>query len=202
MKRAFDIVASFFGLLGLFPILLVVTVLIKLSSPGGAFFYQTRVGRGGKLFSIYKFRTMIPEAEQRGDKITVGNDARITPVGAFLRKTKLDELPQLMNVLKGDMSIVGPRPEVPEFIAEYPEDVRELILSVRPGITDTASIEFSDEAGLLEGKSDPRQAYIDEILPMKAKHYVRYVETQSFTGDLLIILATLNKVFKQATEQG
>lgn len=200
MKRVFDIVASFCGLVALSPVLLVIVALIKASSAGSVFFCQTRVGRGGKLFRIYKFRTMIPQAEQHGDKITVGNDKRITPIGAFLRKTKLDELPQLFNVLKGDMSVVGPRPEVPEFVAEHPEDIRKIILSVRPGITDTASIEFSDEAGLLGKKSDPRQAYIDEILPLKAEHYLRYAKNNSFCGDLHIIWATLCKVCKQAAE--
>ncbi len=198
MKRLFDILFSLGGLIALSPILFIVSVIIKMTSPGPVFFCQTRVGIKGIPFSIYKFRTMIPKAEQQGLKITVGCDPRITRVGAFLRKTKLDEFPQLLNVFKGDMSIVGPRPEVQEFVNEYPESVREKILSVRPGITDLASIELSDEASLLEGKVDPRQAYIDEIMPIKAKYYLSYVANNSLCNDLSIILATIKKVIKQA----
>lgn len=198
MKRLFDILFSLGGLIALSPILFIVSVIIKMTSPGPVFFCQTRVGIKGIPFSIYKFRTMIPKAEQHGLKITVGCDPRITRIGAFLRKTKLDEFPQLLNVFMGDMSIVGPRPEVQEFIDEYPKDVSEKILSVRPGITDLASIELSDEASLLEGKADPRQVYIDEIMPIKAKYYLSYVANNSLNNDLFIIWATIKKVIKQA----
>lgn len=197
IKRVFDIIFSVSGIVILLPFLIVVSVLIKKTSPGTIFFCQERVGLKGVPFYIYKFRTMIPMAEQQGLKVTVGNDPRITQIGYFLRKAKLDELPQLFNVIKGEMSIVGPRPEVLEFIEEYPKEVREKILSVRPGITDRASIELSNESELLAGKENPRQVYVEEILPLKAKYYVDYVENSGFLNDLSIIFATIKKVFLQ-----
>lgn len=197
IKRVFDIIFSVSGIVILLPFLIVVSVLIKKTSPGTIFFCQERVGLKGVPFYIYKFRTMIPMAEQQGLKVTVGDDPRITQIGYFLRKAKLDELPQLFNVIKGEMSIVGPRPEVLEFIEEYPKEVREKILSVRPGITDRASIELSNESELLAGKENPRQVYVEEILPLKAKYYVDYVENSGFLNDLSIIFATIKKVFLQ-----
>ena len=193
IKRLFDITASFVGLLLLMPFFLLIALWVKLDSSGGVFFRQVRVGRFGIPFKIHKFRTMCVEAEGSG-RLTVGDDMRITTSGKFLRKFKLDELPQLIDVLLGDMSLVGPRPEVKEFIDEYPADVRGKVLSVRPGITDLASIEMVDENSILGQYENPRRAYIDVILPIKQKHYVEYVEAQSFLLDIKIIVFTLAKV--------
>jgi len=193
IKRFFDIVGSFFGLFLLAPFFLVIALWVKLDSSGGVFFRQVRVGRFGLPFKIHKFRTMCVEAEGSG-RLTVGDDMRITRSGKLLRKFKLDELPQLIDVLLGHMSLVGPRPEVKEFIDEYPAEVREKVLSVRPGITDLASIEMVDESGILGQYKNSRQAYIDVILPIKQKHYVEYVDGQSFWLDLKIILLTIKKI--------
>lgn len=193
IKRLFDLVCSILGLLALTPLFLVMAVMIKRDSPGPVFFRQVRVGRFGKDFRIYKFRTMRPASEALS-QLTVSNDNRITPVGQFLRKTKIDELPQLINVLLGDMSFVGPRPEVPQYVAHYPQDLRAKILSVRPGITDLASIEFSNENELLSANKDPHTVYIREILPRKLAYYVRYVDEQSLAHDVSIILKTLAKI--------
>lgn len=190
-KRLFDWLASTFGLLLLAPIFLVLAVSIKLDSRGPVFFRQERVGLGGSLFRIHKFRTMVTDAERRGLQITVGADARVTRVGQWLRKYKLDELPQLMDVWLGHMSLVGPRPEVPRYVACYPVHVRDIVLSVRPGITDRASIEFKDENEILGRASDPNRAYINEVLPIKLKYYVEYVETRSLLGDVVLIFRTV-----------
>lgn len=194
MKRFFDFISSFLGLIILSPIIILIILWIKRDSDGPVFFLQQRVGLNGKLFNIFKFRTMIPDAEQKGLKVTVGTDPRITKSGHFLRKTKLDELPQLLNVLLGQMSIVGPRPEVPEFMNEYSTDIRSKILSVRPGITDLASIEFTNEAEILAGSLDPKQKYIDDVMPIKAKFYMDYVDNNNFISDFKIILLTLKKI--------
>lgn len=193
-KRFFDWLASTFGLLALAPVLLLLAVWIKLDSPGPVFFRQERVGRGGRLFRIHKFRTMVTDAERRGLQITVGVDARVTRVGQWLRKYKLDELPQLLDVWLGHMSLVGPRPEVPRYVACYPADVRELVLSVRPGITDRASIEYKDENEVLGRAADPHHAYVNEVLPIKLAYYQDYVKNRSFVGDLLIIFSTLRAI--------
>ncbi len=190
-KRLFDWLASTFGLLALAPVLLLLAVWIKLDSPGPVFFRQERVGRGGKLFRIHKFRTMVTDAERRGLQITVGADARVTRVGQWLRKYKLDELPQLLDVWLGQMSLVGPRPEVPRYVACYPAELRDVVLSVRPGITDRASIEFKDENEILGRAPDPHLAYVNEVLPIKLRYYVAYVRGHSFWGDIGIIFATL-----------
>ncbi len=195
-KRLFDWWASTFGLLALAPVLLFLAVWIKLDSPGPAFFRQERVGRWGKLFRIHKFRTMVTDAERRGLQITVGADARVTSVGQWLRKYKLDELPQLLDVWLGHMSLVGPRPEVPRYVACYPADVRDVVLSVRPGITDRASIEFKDENEILDHASDPHSAYVEEVLPIKLRYYVEYVQTRSFAGDIRLILRTLRALLR------
>lgn len=189
-KRLFDWLASTFGLLALAPVLLLLAVWIKLDSPGPVFFRQERVGRGGKLFRIHKFRTMVTDAERRGLQITVGADVRVTRVGQWLRKYKLDELPQLIDVWLGHMSLVGPRPEVPRYVACYPAKVRDVVLSVRPGITDRASIEFKDENLILGRATDPDKAYVEEVLPIKLKYYVEYVETNSLIGDVKLIIRT------------
>ncbi|WGS50625.1 sugar transferase [Paraburkholderia sp. D15] len=195
-KRLFDIVASAVGLLLLSPVLLVLALLIKLESPGPVFFRQERVGRFGKPFRIHKFRTMVTDAERKGLQITVGSDARVTRMGVPLRKYKLDELAQLIDVFIGNMSFVGPRPEVPRYVACYPADVRDIVLSVRPGITDWASIEFKDENEILGRAQDPHQAYIDEVLPIKLGYYVAYVKERSFLGDLRVIFATLTSLIR------
>ena len=188
IKRSFDIICALCGLIILSPVLLLIIVLIKLTSTGPVFFRQTRVGQYEKLFQIHKFRTMIVNAEASGLKITVGRDLRITSIGHFLRKTKLDELPQLIDVVLGKMSLVGPRPEVPEYVQYYTNEVKAIVLSVRPGITDWASIKMIDE-------NDPQQAYIQQILPEKLAYAVRYVQTRSLRLDVYLILLTISKIF-------
>jgi len=194
LKRAFDILASLCGLLILWPVFLIIAVLIKLDSTGPVFFRQERVGRNGKIFKIHKFRTMKADAEKEGLQITAGADKRITGVGSFLRKYKIDELPQLMDVVAGDMSLVGPRPEVPEYVAYYPPGVRVKVLSIRPGITDPASIAFRDENEILDRTNNPQKVYIEEILPVKLKYYIDYVDNASFLFDLKIIFKTLRAI--------
>ncbi|MDP8032890.1 sugar transferase [Pasteurella atlantica] len=193
LKRLFDFTASLLGLIILSPILVVVAIWIKLDSKGGVFFRQQRVGLNGELFAIHKFRTMRENTEQES-RLTIGADNRITRSGQFLRKSKLDELPQLIDVVMGKMSLVGPRPEVPEFIDLYPEEQRKKILSVRPGITDKASIEMVDENEILGQYEDARQAYIDVIMPMKVKYYLEYVDNNSLLGDIKLIFLTFKKV--------
>lgn len=195
IKRSFDIICALCGLIILSPVLLLIIVLIKLTSTGPVFFRQTRVGQYEKLFQIHKFRTMIVNAEASGLKITVGRDPRITSIGHFLRKTKLDELPQLIDVLMGTMSLVGPRPEVPEYVQYYTNEIKAIVLSVRPGITDWASIKMIDENDILARASDPQQAYIQQILPEKLAYAVRYVQTRSLRLDVYLILLTISKIF-------
>ena len=190
-KRLFDIAFALLALLLLGPLLLAVALWVRLDSPGPVFFRQQRVGRSGQLFDIYKFRTMQTGAEAMGPQITVGEDARITRAGVWLRRAKVDELPQFLNVLRGDMSVVGPRPQVPRYVAQYPADVRETVLSVRPGITDLASIEFRDESALLARSSDPERTYVEQILPAKLRHAQEYVRTRSLWLDLRIIARTV-----------
>lgn len=194
LKRIFDFVAACAGLFVLSPVLLLVALWIKLDSPGPVLFRQKRVGRHGQPFNILKFRTMVVAAEAQGLSITTHADQRITRAGSVLRKCKLDELPQLYNVLAGEMSLVGPRPEVPKYVALYPETARVAILSVRPGITDNASIEFSDESSLLRDSADPERMYVEEILPRKIALYLDYVAAQSFWLDLSLIGKTLSKL--------
>ena len=193
-KRAFDLLLSGIGLLLLSPLLIGIALWIKLDSPGSVMFCQERVGRHGRLFLIHKFRTMTADAPERGPQITVGADARITCAGQFLRASKLDELPQLWDVLRGAMSLVGPRPEVPRYVALYPADLRRVVLSVRPGITDIASIEYRDESRLLAEAADPERCYVEQILPAKLALASRYVLTRSFSGDLRLILRTLKAI--------
>lgn len=190
-KRALDVLLSFFSLLALSPLLLAVAVWVSCDSPGPIIFRQQRVGRGGRLFTIFKFRTMRTDTEAHGAQITVGNDSRITRAGAFLRRTKVDELPQLWNVLLGDMSIVGPRPEVPRYVALYPPLVREIVQRMRPGITDMASLAFRDESTLLGQSADPEATYVQQILPIKLRYATDYVQNQSLWLDLKIIMRTV-----------
>lgn len=198
LKRLFDFCASASGLIILSPILILVAVLIRLDSHGSIFFRQERVGQFGRIFKIHKFRTMVVDAEARGMQITVGADPRVTRVGAFLRRYKLDELPQLIDVLVGDMSLVGPRPEVPRYVACYPQAVKELVLSVRPGITDRASIEFKDENEILGRATDPHQAYVNEVLPIKLGYYAEYVRNRSLLGDIRIIISTIQAIARRS----
>jgi lipopolysaccharide/colanic/teichoic acid biosynthesis glycosyltransferase len=193
IKRLFDFFGSLCGLIVLVPFLLLIALCIKLDSKGPVFFRQLRVGLNGNLFRIHKFRTMMVDSETSGS-LTVGNDTRITKSGRFLRKSKLDELPQLLDVFLGKMSMVGPRPEVKEFIDEYPEKVRKEVLSVRPGITDLASIEMIEENQIIARYDNPRQAYIEIILPIKQKYYVDYVQSQSLWLDMKIIFMTFKKI--------
>lgn len=194
LKRGFDIVFSVVVLFALAPLLLVVALWVKLDSKGPVFFRQRRVGLLGREFLIYKFRTMATNAEATGPQITIGADARITRSGSFLRKYKIDECAQFINVLLGDMSVVGPRPEVPQYVAMYPSGTRKIVQSVRPGITDWASIEFKDENDILGKATDPHSAYVNEVLPIKLGYYMVYVQQRSFLGDLRIILATMAAV--------
>lgn len=190
LKRFFDLSTSAIAIALIWPILLLISIWIKLDSSGPVFFRQERVGRHGITFRIFKFRTMTVDAEKKGLQLTVGGDNRVTRAGKFLRKTKLDELPQLFDVLIGNMSIVGPRPEVPKYIDQYPASIRKQVLSVRPGITDRASIEFRNENEILSNSADPEKSYINEILPIKQKYYIEYVNKNSFLGDLKIIWET------------
>lgn len=193
LKRLFDIFAALLGLLVLSPFFLLVVLWIKSDSSGPAFFRQVRVGRFGIPFKIHKFRTMSTDSE-RGGRLTIGKDARVTRSGDFLRRFKIDELPQLIDVLLGKMSLVGPRPEVQEFIDCYDPAIREKVLSVRPGITDRASIEMVDENEILAKYADPRKAYIEVILPIKQAYYLQYVDDHSLLVDLRIIFATVVKI--------
>lgn len=192
-KRAFDIVCSALGLLVLSPVLLICALLVGLTSPGGVLFRQERIGKDGVPFTIYKFRSM--RKDNGGLKITTSGDSRITPVGRILRKTKLDELPQLWNVLRGDMSFVGPRPEVQEYTDLYNEEQRQVLL-VRPGITDLASVEFRNENDLLAESEDPNRTYIEEIMPRKLQLGLYYIERMSLWYDIRLILRTLVTVLR------
>jgi lipopolysaccharide/colanic/teichoic acid biosynthesis glycosyltransferase len=187
LKRGFDVAFSACTLIVLAPLLLSVALWIKLDSTGPVFFRQVRVGRDGREFRIFKFRTMRMDAEAQGPQITIGADTRITRPGLFLRKYKIDEIPQFLNVLVGDMSVVGPRPEVPRYVAMYAPELRRIVLSVRPGITDLASIEYRDESKLLGSSEDPESTYVNEIMPAKLAFCERYVRERSFLGDLGII---------------
>lgn len=193
LKSLFDITFSFLGLVVLFPLFILIGLLIKLDSEGPVFYRGVRVGRFGKPFKIYKFRTMVIDAESIGGTSTPDDDPRITRVGRFLRKYKFDELPQLINVLKGEMSIVGPRPEVKHYVDIYTEQ-EKAILSVRPGITDWASIWNPDEGAILAGSSDPEKAYMEKIRPEKIRLQLEYVKNNSFWIDLKIIFKTIKIV--------
>jgi lipopolysaccharide/colanic/teichoic acid biosynthesis glycosyltransferase len=196
VKRFFDLFFSVAGLIPLFPVFALIATFIKLDSPGPVFFRQVRVGQYGELFRIFKFRTMVTDAEKKGPLISRGDDPRITRIGAFLRKYKIDELPQLLNVIIGDMSLVGPRPEVPCYVDAFREQY-QLILMVRPGITDYASLEFKDENDLLRAADDPERKYIDEILPVKIEYYKRYLLEQSLLTDIKLIFRTLSGIVRR-----
>ena len=194
LKRIFDTILSLFGLIILLPFMLIIAIFIKLDSKGPVFFKQIRVTKGGREFKIFKYRTM-KVGSDKYSQITVGKDNRITKVGAFLRKYKLDEIPQLINVLIGDMSLVGPRPEVPKYVALYTDEQKE-ILKVRAGITDYASIEFSDENDLLASEENQEKAYIEKVMPKKIELNKKYISEISILTDIKIILLTIKKILK------
>jgi lipopolysaccharide/colanic/teichoic acid biosynthesis glycosyltransferase len=194
MKRAFDIGAATAALFILSPLLGLAALLIKLDSPGPVFFKQERIGRSFRPFWIYKFRTMVRDASTRGGLITVGEDRRITRVGRILRKTKVDEIPQLINILKGEMAIVGPRPEIRHYVELFRRDYEE-ILKVRPGLTDLASLKYRDEAALLRKAANPEDEYRTRVLPDKIRLAKDYLRRSSFLFDLGLILKTLFKLF-------
>lgn len=194
MKRWFDLLVAAAGLVLLSPLLLLVAGAIVADSGWPVFFRQERVGLAGRPFRILKFRTMSNRPGSTGPAITVSGDSRITRIGRLLRRAKLDELPQLWNVVTGDMSLVGPRPEVPRYVDCYPDELRRIVQSVRPGITDEAAIEFVDESELLAAAADPEKAYVEVILPRKLALYVRYVESRTFFGDLKILARTLWRI--------
>lgn len=190
-KRVFDLIFVIPGLLFLLPLMLLVALWIRIDSEGPALFRQVRVGLGEETFQVFKFRTMIVDAEKKGDKVTTGGDSRITRAGRWLRKYKIDELPQLFNVLIGDMSLVGPRPEVPEYVEFFSEKDKDVVFSVRPGITDMASIEFRNENELLSNSKNPVKEYKENILPVKIEYYKTYVRTRSLSMDFKLIIKTV-----------
>ncbi len=195
-KTALDLFISIIGLILLAPFFILIGVLIKLDSRGSVFYKQERVGKDGKLFKLFKFRTMGIESD-KGQAITIGErDPRITKIGFYLRKYKLDELPQLINVSIGTMSLVGPRPELKKFVDMYTDEQRRVI-EVKPGITDYASIEFRNENELLAGKEDPIQFYIEEIMPIKLRLNLEYIRDQSFWLDVKIIFKTIFSIFRK-----
>lgn len=191
MKRLTDVALSAAGLVVLSPLLVALAVWVKLDSPGPVFFRGERIGRGGRPFRMFKFRSMRVSPPGSGLQITIAGDARITRSGAVLRRYKLDELPQLIDVLLGRMSLVGPRPEVAQYVAAYPPAARDVVLSIRPGITDPASIEFRNESEILGAAANPEHEYIETILPRKIAVYRSYVANRSWLGDMRIILRTL-----------
>lgn len=193
MKRLFDFFFSLTGLIILLPLFATAAVFIKLDGKGPVFFRQERIGKNFMPFKIYKFRTMIVGAEDKGSLITVSGDSRITRIGRFLRKTKFDELPQLINVLKGDMSLVGPRPEVKKYVELFRSDYEKL-LSMRPGITDPASIEFSDEESILAQTPDWERVYTGKILPEKIKLTLYYIDNHNVIMDMKLIFKTILKI--------
>lgn len=190
MKRLFDIVCSFFGLLVLSPLFVFLSLWVGLGSKGGVFYKQKRVGRFNKDFTLYKFRSMRVGADKKGLLTIGGKDSRVTKAGFFIRKYKLDELPQLLNVLKGDMSFVGPRPEVRKYVDMYTEQQMK-VLDVRPGITDIASIKYKNENDLLATADNPEQYYIDVVMQDKLALNLQYINTQSFFGDIKLIFRTI-----------
>ncbi len=195
MKRVFDIVVALLGLLLVFSLGAVVALLIRLDSRGPVFFRQERMGRGFRPFFIYKFRTMVKDAARKGGSITSDHDPRITRVGRLLRKTKIDEFPQLINVLMGEMSLVGPRPEVREYVELFRRDYEEIV-SITPGITDLASLQYRYEAEVLGNSRNPEEEYVRHILPEKIRLAKEYMRRSSLFFDISLILKTLSKLFK------
>ena len=194
MKRVIDVLGSLIGLAVLAPVMAAIAIIIRRQSGPPSIFRQERIGRHGQPFTLYKFRTM--HAGQSGPLVTAAGDLRITPVGRVLRRTKADELPQLWNVIKGDMSLVGPRPEVRQYVDAWPKEDRDAILSVRPGITDPVTVSLKHEELLLAAVADPEQVYRQEIMPRKVQGYVEYVREQSVARDLKIVLETLRALIR------
>ncbi len=194
MTRILDILLSSIGMIGLSPLLIAIYLIIKAESKGPGFYAQQRIGKDGKPFKLLKFRTMRTDAD-KGNLITIGHDDRITNLGHYLRKYKIDELPQLLNVLKGDMSLVGPRPEVEKYVRLYTPEQR-VVLTVRPGITDYASIEFSNENDILGQAEDPEKMYIEEIMPKKIEYNLKYINDPSLSQYFKIIYLTIAKILK------
>ena len=201
-KRAFDLLGAAVALVLLAPLLAAIALWIKLDSPGPVLFRQQRVGRHGRPFAIRKFRTMVADAPRRGPQLTIGDDPRITRAGAFLRRAKLDELPQLIDVLAGHMSLVGPRPEVPSYVAQYPAELRDKVLAVRPGITDPVSLEFADESELLARAADPEREYVEVLLPKKLRAAAAYAEHANLATDLRVIGGTLRVLWARLFTAG
>ncbi len=192
-RRVVDVAGATLGLLLLWPVFVAIAGAIALEDDGPVFFRQSRVGVGGRLFGIWKFRTMVSDAEQCGRQLTVGDDPRITQVGCWLRRAKLDELPQLFNVLCGDMGFVGPRPEVPRYVCFYTEAQRQ-VLALTPGITDPASLTYFDESGLLTGAPDPERVYVERIMPEKIRLNLEYATHRSLWADLRVVASTVGRV--------
>jgi lipopolysaccharide/colanic/teichoic acid biosynthesis glycosyltransferase len=195
-KRTFDLFGAGLGVVLLAPLLALLALLIKIGDGGPVFFRQERVGYRGRPFRIWKFRTMVPDAEARGLPLTVGRDPRVTRIGAWLRRLKLDELPQLFNVLVGDMSLVGPRPEVPRYVASYSVAERR-VLELLPGITDNASIRYAQESTMLAAAADPERLYVDEIVPAKIQLNLAYAARATIWTDVGVILATLRRLWSE-----
>ena len=193
LKRIFDIIVSFIGIIILSPLIISISIGIKLHDGGHVYYKAVRVGKNGRLFLMYKFRSMVLNADKIGASSTTLSDPRITPLGQFIRKYKIDEIPQLYNVLYGNMSIVGPRPQVEWAVDLYTETERQ-VLSVRPGITDYASLNFSNEAEILEGSPDPDKTYMEIIHPQKMLLSLEYINNQSFITDFIIIIKTITKI--------
>ncbi len=195
LKRVLDITAAAAGLAATAPLLAVIAVAVRRTSPGPALFRQTRVGKDGRPFQMLKFRTMsVPKTPDTGPQVTAGGDSRVTRIGRVLRRTKLDELPELVNILRGEMSLVGPRPEVPKYVAHYTDAERAAVHRVRPGLTDPATVRFRSEEEILARAADPEQAYVDDVLPTKIQMYKDYLEGASFVGDLRILGETVRVV--------
>lgn len=195
LKRLFDIVFSLFGLILVSPLFLVISILIKRESLGPVFYRGIRIGEKGKSFKIFKFRTMVVDAEKLGGPSTASDDPRLLKIGPFLKKYQLDELPQLINVLKGEMSFVGPRPEVPLYVDMMASEEKKMIFSVKPGMTDLASLWNFHEGEILKGSLDPEKTYMEKIRPKKLQLQIEYVKNRSFQLDLKIILKTIIKIF-------
>lgn len=196
LKRLFDIIFSFLGLIITFPLLALFAVLIKCDLKGPVFYRGIRVGKDGKEFRIFKFRTMVKNAEELGGPSTAADDPRLTKIGKFLKKYQLDELPQLINVLRGEMSLVGPRPEVKIYVDMMSDKEKKTILSIKPGMTDLASLWNFHESEVLRGSPDPEKAYLEKIRPEKIRLQLEYVKNHSFGQDLKIILKTILKIFQ------
>jgi lipopolysaccharide/colanic/teichoic acid biosynthesis glycosyltransferase len=200
MKRTLDVGAAALGLVLLGPLFLVIALAIAIEDGGPVFFRQQRVGRGGELFRVWKFRTMRVDAERTGGQLTVGHDPRITRVGRWLRGGKLDELPQLVNVLRGEMSFVGPRPEVPRYVALYSPEQRA-VLDERPGITDPASLRYYDESVVLANATDPEGLYVSQVMPEKIRLNLEYAARATPMTDLFIVLSTLRRIVMRSHDE-